>query len=76
MTLERIELPERPLTVREVAEFLSSNDWQVRYYIREGKLKAYKLGNGTGKRGNRREWRIWRADLLDFVNRHPNIGEK
>lgn len=32
-------------------------------------LKAYKMGNNTGKQGNKREWRIWQKDLVDFINR-------
>ncbi len=59
----------KPLTVAEAADFLSVNPWQVRDYINNGQLKAYKLGNGTHKLGSRRHWRIWKQDLIDFVNK-------
>lgn len=61
-------MSERPLTVQEAAVFLSIQPLQVRLYINKGLLKAYKLGNGTGKKGSRRRWRIWKDDLVDFVN--------
>ena len=68
-------MKERPLTTAEVAEFLSVNIWKVREYITSGLLRAYKLGNGTGKRGSKRQWRIWKADLINFINRSSNIKE-
>jgi len=67
---------DKPLTVKEAAEFLSVSTWQVRDYIYEGRLRAYKMGNGTGKRGSRREWRIWKKDLVAFINRSSNIKEE
>jgi len=63
------------LTVNEAADFLSVNPWQVRDYITNGQLRAYKMGNGTGKRGNKRRWRIWKEDLIAFINRGSNIKE-
>lgn len=66
---------DKPLTVNEAAEFLRVIPWVVRSYINKGQLKAYKLGNGTNKKGSRRRWRIWQYDLDEFVNRHPNIKE-
>ena len=66
-------LKERPMTVAEAAEYLSVNPWQVRHYISRGILKAYKLGNGGNKKGSRRRWRIWKEDLISFVNRDSNV---
>ncbi len=60
---------DKPSTVTEAADFLSVNPWQVRDYINKGMLKAYKLGNGTHKRGSRRHWRIWKTDLIAFINK-------
>lgn len=67
-------MKERPLNTAEVAEFLQVNEWTVRVYITSGLLKAHKIGNGTGKRGSRRRWRIWKHDLIDFINKSPNTG--
>ena len=64
---------EKPMTVNEAAEFLSVNPWQIRDYINKGQLKAYKMGNGTNKKGSRRRWRIWKQDLVAFVNRISNV---
>jgi hypothetical protein len=60
-------------TVNEVATILGLNRWTVCSYIYEGKLKASKLGDGTGKRGNKRRWRIWKKDLMAFVNRSSSL---
>lgn len=60
---------DKPLTVDEAAEFLSVSRWTVLDYIYQGKLQAYKMGNGSSKRGNRRQWRIWKNDLVDFINK-------
>ena len=65
----------KPLTVAEAADFLSVNPWQVRHYISRGVLKAYKMGNGSNKKGSRRRWRIWKDDLIAFVNRDSNVVE-
>jgi len=64
------------MTVDQAAEFLAVIPQTVRDYINAGKLKAHKLGNGTGKRSRRREWRIWKSDLVDFVNRSDNTKEE
>jgi len=66
---------DKPLTVAEASDFLSVNTWKVREYISKGLLKAYKLGNGTGKKGNKRRWRIWKEDLITFINKSSNIKE-
>ena len=65
----------KPLTVAEAADFLSVNPWQIRHYISRGVLKAYKMGNGRNKKGSRRRWRIWKEDLVAFINRDSNVIE-
>ena len=62
-------MEDKLLTVKDVAEFLSVTTHRVREYLRRGQLKAYKMGNNTGKPGNKREWRIWQKDLVEFINR-------
>jgi len=60
----------------EVAEILGVTPYTVIYkYIGKGSLKAFKLGDGTGKRGKYRHWRIRREDLLEFLNRSQNVKE-
>lgn len=61
------------LTVTEVADFLGISAYTVAEYLRAGKLKGYKLGNGKDKKGSRRQWRIWKHDLIEFVNRSSNV---
>jgi len=63
------------MTVDQAAEFLAVIPQTVRDYINAGKLKAHKLGNGTGKRSRRREWRIWKHDLIEFINRGSNQND-
>ncbi len=63
------------LTTKEVAKILKVNPWQVLDYIYQKKLKAQKMGNGIGKKGNKRRWRIWKQDLLDFINKGSNIKD-
>ena len=54
------------LTTRQVAKVLGVSELETVYsYIREGKLKAYKIG-GSGK--SKRHWRIRETDLEAFVN--------
>lgn len=69
-------MKERPLTTDEAATFLSLSSWKIRDYINKGILKAYKVGNGTNKKNSRRRWRIWKDDLVEFINRNSNIEEK
>lgn len=68
-------MTDRPLTVKEAAEFLSVNPWQIRYYINGGQLKACKIGNDVGTQSNRKHWRIWKQDLLEFLNKGVNAKE-
>lgn len=63
---------DRPLTVREAAEFLHIRPEVVRKLLRDEAIKAYKL-NGTGKKHQQRRWRIWRKDLVEFVERDSNV---
>jgi len=69
-------MTDKPLSVKEAADFLGVNTWTVTEYLREGKLRGYKLGNGTSKKGSRRRWRIWKEDLIDFLNRGSNIKQE
>ena len=55
-----------PLTVKQAAEYLQVNTEQIRRYISRGILKAYKMGASTSP------WRIWKQDLIDFINRSGN----
>jgi excisionase family DNA binding protein len=53
-------MPERQLTVEEVAEELRVHPETVRQWIRAGELDAFDTGRG---------YRISREDLDDFVQR-------
>ncbi len=53
-------MPEKQLTVEEVAEELRVHRETVRQWIREGELDAFDTGRG---------YRISRKDLDDFVQR-------
>ena len=65
---------DKPLTVNEAAEFLSVHPHNVRKYIKVGYLRAHRLGNGSGT-SSRRSWRIWKHDLIEFINRSSNVKE-
>jgi len=58
------------LSTKQVAEYLNVDNLSVRTYIKNGWLKAHKLGNG--KNG---VWRIKNSDLQEFINCNSNIGE-
>lgn len=76
MSEKPIKLEDKDIfTVNETATILGVNRWTVCDYIYEGKLKANKLGNGTGKKGNKRRWRIWKRDLIEFINTGSSIKE-
>lgn len=51
------------LTVEDCAVILSVRQHQVRKYIKEGLLKAHKLGGYSNSR-----YRIWYHDLKEFIN--------
>lgn len=53
-------MPEKQLTVEEVAEELRVHRETVRQWIREGELDAFDTGRG---------YRISRKDLDDFIQR-------
>lgn len=60
-------IPENPntvLTVRHVAEILGVDDYAVRRWLRDGKLKGRNLGGQSG-------WRVLAGDLLAFVRDEP-----
>jgi len=61
-------MSDRPLTVKEAAEYLRVNPGLVRKYISKGLLKAYKLGTSGKHKDSTSPWRIWKADLIDFIN--------
>jgi len=69
-------MTDKPLSVKEAAEFLGVSAYTVAEYLRAGKLKGYKLGNGTSKKGSRRRWRIWEEDLVKFITRGSNIKQE
>ncbi len=57
------------LTVKDVKEMLNVNSATIYEYINSGKLAAHRLGGNGGKhRLNRKHWRIWEQDLLEFIN--------
>lgn len=56
-------LPQRFMTVREVAELLQVGEATVRQWIHQRALRAYDLG---------REWRVSPDDLEAFLARHAN----
>lgn len=49
----------KPLTVREAAEYLSITPHHLRTFLREKKLKAYKVGH----------WLIYPKDLEEFIKK-------
>lgn len=54
------------LSVTDVAVWLNVHPQTVREYIKNGDLKAHKLKDKNGGEG--RIWRVWKQDLVDFVN--------
>jgi excisionase family DNA binding protein len=57
---EVIDMPEKMLSVEEIADELGVNPETVRVWIRSGELVAYSIGKG---------YRISRPDLEDFIKR-------
>ncbi len=58
------------ITVKEACKKLRLNDTENVYrYIRQGKLKAYKLGVGNSTR----HWRIKPEDLEEFVTGQATV---
>ena len=49
--------------IKEVADFTGYSSWAVRYWIRHGKITAYKVGMG---------WRIKDSDLQAFISKGMN----
>lgn len=53
------------LSVDEVAVWLGLAPNTIRKYIKHKVLKAHKI---KGVDGKGRVWRIWKQDVIDFVN--------
>ena len=49
---------EKVYTVKQVADLLQVREYTVAEYLRQGKLKGFKVGN---------RWRIKEEDLKEFV---------
>ena len=47
------------LTVQQVAEMLQMNEEVIRRYLRDGRIKGFKVG---------RDWRVKEKDLEKFIN--------
>ncbi len=60
-------MPDKMLSVEEIADELSVNPETVRVWIRSGELVAYSIGKG---------YRISRADLDDFIKRRRTDSKK
>lgn len=60
-------MPDKMLSVEEVADELSVNPETVRVWIRSGELVAYSIGKG---------YRISRVDLDNFINRRRTDYKK
>jgi excisionase family DNA binding protein len=58
----RTTVPPRFLTLADVAEVLSTSSAQVYALVRQGKLRAIKIG-GRG------QWRVEANELEDFIKR-------
>lgn len=59
------------LSIREAAKLLGCHDRTLRRYVKEGKLKAYKLG-GTTKRST---LKFLREDLLKLLKPISQAGQ-
>ena len=61
-------MPDKMLSVEEIADELGVNPETVRVWIRSGELVAFSIGKG---------YRISRADLDDFIRRrHTDYKKK
>ena len=57
-----------PLTPPQIAEQLSVKADTVRAWIAAGELRAFSVGEETG----RKRWRVWLVDLEAFIARRAN----
>ena len=58
----------RLLSINDIVERLEVKHSAVYGYVETGKLKAHRLGGNGGKhRYSRKPYRIWEADLLEFI---------
>ena len=60
---------ERPMTIREAAEFLSITPHQMRVFLRQGIIKGFRVG-----REGKGHWRILKDDLMEYINKGMNNG--
>jgi excisionase family DNA binding protein len=60
-------MPDKMLSVEEIADELSVNPETVRVWIRSGELVAYSIGKG---------YRISRVDLDDFIRRRRTDSKR
>lgn len=57
-------------TVTEITLLLKISHNKVYDLIREGKLKAFRIGHhGRKDKYNRRPWRIRQSDLIEFIQK-------
>ncbi|WP_193179796.1 helix-turn-helix domain-containing protein [Nisaea sediminum] len=54
------------LTIHEVSDLLKMKESTVRNWIRDGELRAIKMG---------RDWRVAEKDLESYLNAHANKPE-
>jgi predicted site-specific integrase-resolvase len=65
---ESVEVKE-VYSAKEAAKFIGLSPLVIRIYCKKGLLKAHKVGEGKNTR-----WKIWKKDLIDFVNRNNHEG--
>ena len=62
-------MPVKYLNSKEALERLGFKDLDTLYrYVHDGKIRAYKLGDGKSKR----RWRFTEKDLDIFIRSNPN----
>jgi excisionase family DNA binding protein len=66
---ERRLIDERLFTVGEIAAHLRVNEFTVRRWLREGRLRGFRLGGPSG-------WRIRASDLDSFIRRAEEREER
>ena len=64
---------EQLLTVNEVVNILRLKHNKVYELIRNGEIRAFRIGRDNKKdKYNRHPWRIKESSLLDYINRGEN----
>jgi len=67
--MSSVENADHLLTITEVMNKLKVGRLTVYDYIYSGKLRAHRLGGTGGKhKENRKPYRIWETDLLEFID--------